>query len=321
MERLWNNYWFGRPGSLSVAVIRIALGISMLIALQVSCPASFADFLAAHNPELYTPWGILAWLGPSVPSPSFFEFFRKLATLTSVTLIVGLFSRTSLVLCAVAGLLTVPVRDCFQTSWSHSDNVVFLTFIAMAFVRCGDRLSVDSILNELTGRGITVEKAIEEGKSYFYGVLLAQFSVSCMFLNAGFWKLRHGGRYFGWALSDNMRNLLVSNRIVLGDDLPWHLHWIVMREWAYKALAIGNLIGQTTPFLAMFLIRSPKLRALCGVMFFIEFLGLGIVMRIWMWQWIPLVAVFFDWDATYDWFKKRSSLLEKTHDANQPVTA
>lgn len=321
MERLWNNYWFARPGSLSVAIIRIALGVSMLMCLRLSCPESFADYLAVQNAALYNPWGILAWFGSTLPSPGFFEFFRKLATLTSFTLILGLFSRTSLVLCALSGLLTVPLQDSFQQSWSHADNVVFLTFIAMAFVRSGDRFSVDSILNELSGSGITVEKALEEGKSYFYGALLAQFAVTTMFLNAGFWKLRHGGRYFGWALSDNMRNLLVSNRLVLGEDLPWHLHWIVMREWAYKGLAVGNLMGQTIPFLAMFFIHRPKWRALCGAMFCMEFLGLGIIMRIWMWQWIPLIVVFFDWDAIYDWSKKRSSALEKVYASNQPLTA
>lgn len=321
MTRLWNNYWFARPGSLSVAVIRIGLGLSMLMAVRLSCPESFADYIAAQNPALYNPWGILAWFGREIPSPAFFEFFRKLAILSSFTLILGLYSRTSLVVCTISGLLTLPFQDSFQQSWSHSDNVLLLTFIAMAFVRCGDRLSVDSILNDISGRGISVEKAIEEGKSYFYGVLLAQFSVTTMFLNAGFWKLRHGGRYLGWALSDNMRNLLIGNRLVLGEDLPWHLHWIVMREWAYKGLAFGNLFGQITPFLAMFFIRRPLLRALCGLAFCLEFLGLGIIMRIWVWQWIPLIVVFVDWDALYDWSKSRVYSMEKANVAQQSVTA
>lgn len=302
LQTFWSDYWFARPGELSVAVIRAGLGLSMILGVWLYDPGSYSLFLAAQDPALYQPWGILALLGRDIPSPLFFEICRFVCTLTAVTTIVGLFSRSSVVICLLTGLCVMPLTDCFQQSWSHAHNVVLLAFIGFAFVPCGDRYSLDHLIRVYRNQPM---KVVRDTRYYFYGVLLAQFSVSMMFLNAGFWKLRRGGRYFGWVVSDNMRNLLITNRLVLGEDLPPHLYFIVTHEWAYKAVALGNILGQTVPFLSMFLIRRPGLRALCGFMFFVEFFGLGIVMRIWAFEWLPLAVVFFDWDAIAAWVKPR----------------
>lgn len=311
INAFWERYWLARPGIISVAMIRIALGLSMLITIKEGCPEDYANFIAAQNPALYHPWSLLALLGNQIPPAWWLELFRKIAIIGSVTLVLGFCSRLSLLVSGLFGLFAVVFGESFQQSWSHGHNVVFLTFIAMAFVRTGDKYSIDSLILDIKGKG--VEKTVEDARAYFYGVLLAQFAVGMMFFNAGFWKLRRGGRYFGWVVSDNMRNLLITNRMVLGEDLPPHLHYIVMHEWLYKGLALGNIISQITPFLAMFFIHRPKLRALCGLFFVLEYLGLGIIMRIWVPQWLPLVAVFIDWDAFIPWLQQKFGLAERRY--------
>jgi hypothetical protein len=43
--------------------------------------------------------------------------------------------------------------------------------------------------------------------------------------------------------------------------------------------------------------RRPRLRALLGLVWVMEVLGLGVVMALWDTHWLPLAAVFIDWDA------------------------
>lgn len=315
ISQLWTGYWFGRPGVMSVAVIRIALGLSLLLTIALSCPANFQEFLATQDANLYHPWGILALVGKAIPPAGFFEFCRTMGYLFSVTLILGLLTRASLIGGLVCGLMSAELSESFQQSWSHGNNVTFLAMIAFLFVPAGDALSLDALFTNYSRRNRPFSSLGKDARFYFYGVLLAQFSVAMMFFNAGFWKLRRGGRYFGWVLSDNMRNLLIGNRLVLGDDIPPHIYFIVMNEWVYKGMAFGNMVCQLSPILSMFLIHKPKLRALCGIAFALEFLGLGIVMRIWVPQFLPLVVVFFDWDALFEWVKEQKTLPRTTYAA------
>jgi hypothetical protein len=58
-----------------------------------------------------------------------------------------------------------------------------------------------------------------------------------------------------------------------------------------------NLLTQTIPLTAVFLVRRPVLRACAGGFFVLETIALGVVMELWNLHWLPLAAAFVDWDA------------------------
>lgn len=60
---------------------------------------------------------------------------------------------------------------------------------------------------------------------------------------------------------------------------------------------VVNLIAQTLPVFACIFVRRPVWRAVFGTFFVVETLALGLVMDLWNLQWLPLAAVFVDWDA------------------------
>jgi hypothetical protein len=64
------------------------------------------------------------------------------------------------------------------------------------------------------------------------------------------------------------------------------------------------MIGQAAPLVAVFWVRRPLVRAIAGALFVAETLLLGFVVDLWNVHWLPLVAVFIDWDAL---LKKRAT--------------
>ena len=67
---------------------------------------------------------------------------------------------------------------------------------------------------------------------------------------------------------------------------------------ALSPAATLNLIAQALPIVACALIHRPKLRALSAG-FVVETVALGFVVDLWILQWLPLYAVFVDWDALF----------------------
>ena len=66
---------------------------------------------------------------------------------------------------------------------------------------------------------------------------------------------------------------------------------------ALQAIAALNLVTQAVPLAAFFLVKRPVLRACAGAFFIVETVALGVVIQLWNLHWLPLAAVFVDWDA------------------------
>jgi hypothetical protein len=156
---------------------------------------------------------------------------------------------------------------------------------------------------------------------YRWPVLLAQWAVAFMFFNAAYWKLASDDFHAGWALSDNLRHqLAMQHYCTLGRDPPWLPAWIMANEYRYKAAALGNLMSQSMPILACLFIGHPLLRAFFGSFFFLEVLAIGAIMFMGLWDWspfLPLYAVFIDWDRLILWL--RSRLTGRGSGADRPA--
>jgi hypothetical protein len=179
-------------------------------------------------------------------------------------------------------------------------NVVFLAQIAFLGARGGDALSIDAWLRRRRGL-----PPLDEPRGYQGSLRLVQLAVALMFTGAAFHKLMHGHFTLRWALSDNLRHQLLVRFDLAGLPRPALVSWIIDDVWRYRIVAVLNLISQSAPMLACIFIRRPLVRALGGAFFVLEVIALGLVVGLWNPHWLPLAAVFIDWDRLWAWISRR----------------
>jgi predicted DCC family thiol-disulfide oxidoreductase YuxK len=302
--RRWQDYWFRKDGILSIGICRIAVFASLLFThhkVVGFARPSYEVFLANKEPGLYKPLGILKLFGDTVPSASFFEVCQYTALISTYFAIVGLFTRISMPISVLTNLVLVSIIYAWDNYWSHGYNVVFLVGIAFMFGRAGDSLSLDAVIKSIFNKKPFRGPGLEQNYRYQWSVFLAQFAAALMFAMACYWKLHSDDFRLGWALSDNLRNALAWSWYRYRSGPPAYVAWIMSHDVVWKALALGNIIAQGTVILACFLVRHPLWRFIFGSLFFLETLGLGIVMGLWNPPWFPLTALFIDWDRLLPW--------------------
>ena len=297
------RYWFGDDGfPVSLAMVRIALALFVLCSTLVA--DDYALLLQTKTLEAYRPRGILILFGAHIPPTVLFVTACKVSAVTAWLMIVGLFTRTSVVVNFICNLLLASLTVSFTAHWGHMFSILLTTQLALVFARSGDALSLDVLLRRVLQRP---PRKPTPPAAYRWPLLLAQFSVALPFANAAWWKLCSDGVGLGWIFSDNLRHVLVLQYFVLAREPPALVEWIVSQRWRYIAAALGNVISQTAPLAACFLVRYPVARALCGGFYCLELIGLCVVMSLCSfgqgWAW--LYVVFVDWDRLLGWLGRR----------------
>ncbi len=294
----WQRYWFAEGGRFAAAVLRIAIAIAVLLSLaRLSNPVSTGDLPGGHT--LYRPVGIWMLLGHDAPAAILVDGLWIVAWASTVAMLLGLATRASTALSFVAAVAIAALSFASSHRWSHQYNVVFVAQLAFLGARGGDVWSLDWVI-----RRLRTLPAIDRARAYQWSLRLVQFAVAMMFASAAFHKLLHGHFTLRWALSDNLRHQLLVRFDLAGLPRPPLVNWLIDDPWRYRTAAVLNLISQATPILACLFVRRPILRALCGGFFVIETIALGYVVDLWNLHWLPLYAVFVDWDALIAWISR-----------------
>ena len=287
----WSRYWFADGGRYAAAVVRMAIAAAVLLSLvHLEHHADLGHIVAA--PRLYRPVGIWMLLGHAVPPAWLVDALWGLAWGATVLMLAGAWTRASTAVSFVAAVALCALSFAESKTWSHQYNVVLLAQLAFLGARGGDVWSVDALVRRLRGR-----PEVDVVRGYQWSLRLVQLAVALMFAGAAFHKLLHGHFTLRWALSDNLRHQLLLHYDLTGIHRPALVTWLIDDVWHYRTAAVLNLISQATPLAAVFLVRRPVLRALCGMFFVVETIALGAVVSLWNLHWLPLVAVFVDWDA------------------------
>lgn len=282
----WRRYWFADGGRTSVAILRIAIAASVLATLaRLDNPVSTA------SASLYRPVGVWMVLGHTAPPAVIVDALWVLAWLSTALMLIGFRARTATAVSFAAGVALASLSFSTSRTWSHQYNVVFLAQLAFLGARCGDTLSLDAWWRRR--RGLPV---LDVAGGYQWSIRLVQLAVALMFAGACFHKFAHGHFTFRWALSDNLRHHLLVRFDLAGLPRPPLVDWIIDDPWKYRTAAVLNLISQALPIAAVFLMKRPVLRALAGSFFVVETVALGLVVDLWNLHWLPLAAVFIDWD-------------------------
>ena len=285
----WQRYWFADGGRWSAATLRIAIATAVLMTLQRL--ATLSTVHIPGPPALYRPVGIWMVLGGLVPPGFVVTILWVLAVGATIGMLLGLCSRASTAVSFVAALALASASFSSSATWSHQYNVVFLAQFALLGARSGDVLSLDAVIRHYRGL-----PPLDVPRGYQWSVRLVQLAVALMFAGAAFHKLLHGHFTLRWALSDNLRHQLLVRYDLAGLPRPAVADWIIDDVWRFRTAAVLNLISQATPILACVFVRRPWIRALCGGFFVLETLALGLVVDLWNLHWLPLIAVFIDWD-------------------------
>lgn len=285
----WQRYWFDDGGRWSAAVVRIAIAGAVLLALQ-----RLATLSTVHIPgpaALYRPVGIWMVLGHVVPPDGVVTALWVVAFGATIAMLVGLGSRAMAAVSFVASVALASASFSSSASWSHQYNVVFLAQLAFLGARGGDALSLDALIRRWRGL-----PPLDVPRGYQWSLRLVQLAVALMFAGAVFHKLLHGHFTLRWALSDNLRHQLLVRYDLAGLPRPAVADWIIDDVWRFRTAAVLNLVSQASPILACIFVRRPWVRALAGGFFALETLALGLVVDLWNLHWLPLVAVFIDWE-------------------------
>lgn len=281
-----NAYWSAPGGRYAAAIVRIAIATSVLWSLwRLARPATTGDV------ALYRPVGIwMAWGGTPPPS-GLVDALWVVAWVATGLMFAGLYTRTSTIASFFASVAIAALSYSSSRTWSHPYNVVFLAQLAFLGSRSGDVWSIDAAVRRLRGR-----PPLDLARRYQWSLRLVQLAVALMFAGAAFFKLWESDMTLRWALSDNLRNQLLVKYDLAGLERPRLVDWLIDDPWRFRTAALLNLVSQSAPLAACFLVRRPVWRAVAGAFFAIETIALGLVVDLWNLHWLPLVAVFVDWD-------------------------
>jgi len=293
----WQRYWFADGGRYAAAIVRIAIALAVLLSLaKLGRPLSTGDVPGAHT--LYRPVGIWMLFGHWAPGEMVVTLLRVVAWGSTACMCFGFRSRTSTAISFVAAVAVAALSYASTKTWSHQYNVVFIAQFAFLGARSGDVLSVDALIRRVRGL-----PEIDVARGYQWSLRLVQLAVALMFAGAAFHKLAHGHFTLRWALSDSLRNHLLVAFDLADLPRPALANWIIDDPWRYRTVACLNLVSQMLPLVACFVVRRPWLRAACGGFFAIETIALGLVVDLWNLHWLPLYAVFVDWDRLIGWLR------------------
>lgn len=283
---------------MSCAILRIAIAVALIWSLERLHdgwpPDAPGSPLASGT---YRPLGPWLLLGHHVPSDPLISGLWIVAWVGAVAMLLGLVSRVAAFVAFVSGVALCALSYSAAPGWSHGFNVVFLALLAFQGARSGDALSLDALVRRLRGL-----RPIYVARGYQWSIRLVQVAVAIMFASGMWFKVQHGhGLTLRWALSDNLRHQLLVRYDLHGVPRPALVAWLIDDVWRCRTAAMLNLIAETMPLVACFLVRRPVLRAACGGFFVIETVALAAVMELWNPHWLPLAAVFIDWEALLAW--------------------
>ena len=279
------SYCNAPGGRLGCACLRIAIACSLLWTL-----ARIHAHAASAESAIYYPHGI--WLVvPGRPSPELLRWITAIAWASTIALLVGAASRAMHVVSLLAVLAIATYNVSSTLTWSHQNVPPLLASIAFLGARGGDILSIDAWWRRFRGL-----PAYDVAGGYQWSIRLVQIAVVSIFFVAGCCKLASGGPRLGWALSDNLRNQILIRFDAIGVSRTAAANWLVARVWRCKAIALANLASQLSPIASVWQVDRPRVRAALGLVWIAEIVGLGVVMDYWDLHWLPLAAVFVDWD-------------------------
>jgi predicted DCC family thiol-disulfide oxidoreductase YuxK len=272
---------------VNLAVFRVIL----LLLTVISFFKLDVTWYSRMPPELLFPPSGLGWVSQYLPINE--PLARSLSALflaCCVAGIVGLFTRTSLVLGVISGVYVFGLPQLYGKINHYHHLLWFMAILAAS--PCADALSLDAL--RASRRRADAGATEPPGPSLAYSLPLrfVWLMLGAIYFSAGFWKSWTGG--YRWAFSDNLRNIMYNKWMELGDWTPFFR--LDQYPLLYKLSAAGSILFELSFIVLIFFPLLRKLAAAAGVGFHAM---IYMVMRINFYTLAACYTSFFDWDSLF----------------------
>ncbi|HJQ33627.1 MAG TPA: DCC1-like thiol-disulfide oxidoreductase family protein [Pyrinomonadaceae bacterium] len=273
------------PVNLAVfRVILLTLTVFFFFTLDVT-------WYSRMPPELLFPPSGLGWVSQHLPiNEPLARAVSALFLACCVAGVVGLFTRTSLVLGVISGVYVLGLPQLYGKINHYHHLLWFMAILAAS--PCADVLSLDAL--RAARRRADSGATEPPGPSLAYSLPLrfVWLMMGAIYFSAGIWKAWTGG--YRWAFSDNLRNIMYNKWIELGDWTP--LFRLDQYPLLYKLSAAGSILFELSFIVLIFFPLLRKLAAAAGVGFHAM---IYMAMRINFYTLAVCYTSFFDWDSLF----------------------
>ncbi|QDV72194.1 DCC1-like thiol-disulfide oxidoreductase family protein [Botrimarina mediterranea] len=213
VRRRLKKFFFASSAPLNLAVLRIAAFGMLLYLLRSERILTYA----AWPRELYDFPVVADWLYKFLPiSAEVASPLLMVATVTTVLAILGLFTRVAAVVSVLLAIYLIGIPQ-LSGKVNHLHHVMLICAV-LACSRCGDALSIDSLIRAVRGADRGVVAPPRRGVRYGLPIRVAMMVLATAYFFPGFWKVASNGPQ--WVFSNNLENHMLQKWFELETYTP-----------------------------------------------------------------------------------------------------
>jgi hypothetical protein len=260
----WNAYWFPTTSTMPLAICRILMVAAQLYWRITSMDEQYN--LVAKNSAFIDPQLLIRAVSAVVPrtvlfTPSGLHVFYWITLVAGVLALVGLFTRTSLFVFALANWIFVAHLYSYA-DFHHPEAVFSILLMLLAFAPSGDRLSVDALLRRWKSRAAGGTVRAGESDMAMWPLKTAHALMALTYFSTGLTKMVFGG--LAWMNGYTLQGYLLADG--LRRNLPLGL-WVAQHHTLSVLLSIGTVVFELFFFVSLFWRRGAPF-FLLGALFF-----------------------------------------------------
>ena len=246
LRERWSRFWY-RPGSAAELGFCRMLFYALLLVLYG--PRDMAGW-AEVSPVFFQPIPLFRVLGLGVLPPTALWVMAAVWKVLLATSALGLATRVSTAGTAILAPYLLGLPQNFGKI-QHADAILVFAMAILAFSRCGDGWSVDSLIR--AARRPLAPPPLPSGE-YTWPIRMMWLLMSLIFFAAGVAKLRHSG--LSWITSNALAGYLIRSNdpIARPDGAPWTNWgpWLARVPWLAGAAGAVSLLLELSFPLALF---------------------------------------------------------------------
>ncbi len=201
VAQILKEFFTATAHPLNLAIFRVAVFWAIFHEVQLSGIGSFSRMPSGLQ---FAPWGMGVLLPHFPIHARLAAAAGKLLLVSSAAGIVGIFSRTSALACALLGFYALGIPQ-FYGKVDHNHHLIWFAMI-LAASPCGDFFALDAVVGgwKRADRGIT--DLLPPSQVYALPLRFVMLLIGAIYFFPGFWKLWQSG--FDWFLTDSLRQQL-----------------------------------------------------------------------------------------------------------------
>jgi hypothetical protein len=260
----WNAYWFPTTPTLHLAICRIVAVAAQLFWFFPNLEAH--QNLLVKNPEFIEPQLLIRAIAAIVPrevffTPDAFAVLYRVTMVAGVAALVGLFTRTSLLVFALGTWIFV--AHLFSYGDRHHTEALFCIFLMLlALAPSGERLSVDALIGRRRRPATEASSAPGMSDTAIWPLKVAHVLLAMTYFSTGMSKLLHSG--LRWLNGYTLQAHTLGDALERGHPLGV---WLAQQHNLAVALSIFTILLEVFFFVSLFLPRLAPLFFLAALGF------------------------------------------------------